>query len=211
MLYSFPSEILSSAYSYDDYRYLMQQLVAEQRTTGTDQSENMVRYTKNNWQIWQQLEAEFDILPETITFFTNSQPAIWVVFVECWCSDVPPNLVIMNKIAQIANSPIKLYCLLRDNYPQLMDNYLTDGGKAIPKMVCLDPNTFEERFVWGPRPAPAQAMVKAYKASENPIPFASFVLQLREWYKQDGGQTLQNELVALSKIADSSLNSTLFR
>ncbi|MCK4246628.1 thioredoxin family protein, partial [Candidatus Bipolaricaulota bacterium] len=76
-----------------------------------------------------------------------------LVITEPWCGDSLAILPVVIKLFQEAgNGEIRI--VLRDQNPELIDRYLTHGGRAIPIVVFLDEN-FEERFHWGPRPAQA--------------------------------------------------------
>ncbi|RZK25739.1 MAG: thioredoxin family protein, partial [Hymenobacter sp.] len=73
--------------------------------------------------------------------------------------------------------------------------YLTNGGRAIPIAVVLHADTRTEAGVWGPRPAPLQAIHQDLKARE--IPFKEVITTVNAWYDADAGGTTQRELLAL--------------
>jgi hypothetical protein len=97
------------------------------------------------------------------------------------------------------NKKIELCILLRDENLEIMDQYLTDGGRAIPKLVCLDAQNLGEIGTWGPRPEPAQQMVREYKEKED-RPYSELAKDLHKWYAEDQTNTLQQEM--LQKIED---------
>jgi len=79
-----------------------------------------------------------------------------------------------------------------------MDEYLTEGGRSIPKLICLNTETLEEIGNWGPRPEHAQQMTREYKKDDN-LDYETYVNALHKWYAKDRYQTLQQEILAKVK------------
>ena len=85
----------------------------------------------------------------------------------------------------------------RDEHPVIMDAYLTNGGRSIPKVLILDNKTLEVLADWGPRPTVATKMVVDYKEIHGALD-ADFKQSLQLWYNKDKGQsTLQDFLILL--------------
>lgn len=82
----------------------------------------------------------------------------------------------------------------RDKYPTLMEKHLTNGSSAIPKLIQLN-TEFTFLDVWGPKPKPAQELVKLLKSDPLTAPF--YAEQLHSWYAKDKTNTLQQELILL--------------
>ena len=82
----------------------------------------------------------------------------WLVITESWCGDASPSLPVMNKIAELS-SHLELRIVLRDEHPELMDVFLTNGARSIPKLIVLDGNTNDVLGEWGPRSPKATEMV----------------------------------------------------
>ena len=90
--------------------------------------------------------------------------------------------------------------LLRDENPEVMDAYLTNGSRSIPNLISIDAESGEELFAWGPRPTEFQEMVLEHK--RNPIvDYDTFQEELHRMYTSDRTLSLQEELVSL--IIDS--------
>ena len=186
---------LDKAMSYEEYTRLTEQLLSENKTTGTDHSEKMLGYTRLNMQRmkkWDKIAEVDEALRDKILAIDKTQ--YWVVLVEAWCGDVAQNLPIIQKIAAL-NPSIELRLLLRDENPEVMDQYLTNGGKAIPKMVILDGETLEELNTWGPRPMPVQEMLQEFKSGQ--ITYEAFAEKAHAWYAKDRTHTVQKEFLAL--------------
>ncbi len=188
--------VIKQGQTYTEYREMMEQLVAEGKTTGTNQSESMVGYTALNWRRTLRVEKTVSLNEALQTALKNLEVSwIWLVLAEAWCGDVPANLPVIAKMAEL-NDGIQLKIILRDEHPDVMNAYLTNGGKGIPKLACVDADTLEPIGSWGPRPAPAQKMVMDYKA--NPTePYMEFVKKVQSWYAKDRGKTIQQEFLAL--------------
>jgi len=190
-------DVLEQGMSYDAYKHLMRTLLDAGKTTGANQSPEMVGYTELNWQRMHRVEKTVVLKPQLQERLrTLERPVHWLVLSEPWCGDAAASVPVLQLMAE-ASPAVQLSLLLRDDHLPLMDRYLTDGGRGIPKLVALDPETLHPMYTWGPRPEPAQEMVRAYKANPNREPYAEFVIQLQLWYAKDRGQTMQQEFLRL--------------
>jgi hypothetical protein len=89
--------------------------------------------------------------------------------------------------------------LFRDENPDLIDQFLTNGSRSIPKLICLNARTGEELGAWGPRPAELQRMVMTYKADPQDVSHDEFMGRVQLWYAKDKTASLQHELELLLK------------
>jgi len=182
--------------SYDEYIQLIDRLIAEGKTTGANQSESYLEYTRINQQRRKRLDKTTIIEAE----LTNHLQRIdrkwqWMVITEAWCGDAAQNVPVIAKMASVSdNISLKLY--LRDENPELMDAYLTNGSRSIPKLICFDSKSMRELGVWGPRPLPAQQMVMRYKKDPQ-VPYKEFVKDVQLWYAKDKTQSIQEEFKEL--------------
>ena len=186
---------LASSYSYSEFRTLVNQLTEEEKTTGNDPSEAFVNYTKLNDQRmkrWDKVAKIDPAIKETIQ--TVASPTTWMVFTESWCGDAGHALPILNKLSEL-NPNIELRIILRDKHEELMDHFLTNGGRSIPKLVALDTEK-NVRYTWGPRPTKATAMVEAHKKEHGKLD-SEFKKDLQMWYNKDKGKDIANDIVNL--------------
>lgn len=184
-------------YSYREFRDLTEDLLAQNKTTGTNHSADYIHYTRMNLQRMDRIYKNTTVQPELAAVVQGLEGRYkWIVLVEAWCGDVPQNLPVMAKIAEL-NPNIELVTVLRDENLDLMDQHLTNGGRGIPKLVIVDKDTQEAVAEWGPRPAPAQQMVYDWKAAEDKKPYMEFVVELQKWYAKDRTATMQKEFTAL--------------
>lgn len=180
--------------TYRDYRHLLDTLMQQGKTTGDNQSEQYLNYAKLNLQRMRRLEKVTVLTPELQKLLqTLSTPLTWLVITEGWCGDAAQNLPVLEKMAE-ANAGITLRLVLRDAHPELMDRYLTNGARAIPKLICLDAKG-QEVFTWGPRPAALQHLVMDMK--QNNVSAEDKALAVQQWYNADKTQAMQDEFVAL--------------
>jgi len=186
---------LQKAYTYQEYRDLVSNLLSENKSTGNTQSDALTNYSLLNDKRMKRLDKTIKISEETITEFTSiNQPQTWLVITESWCGDAAQNLPVINKIAEINNS-IDLKLVIRDDNEELMDLFLTNGGKSIPKLIALDK---ENNVIntWGPRPSTATQMVADYKAKNGSVD-AQFKQDLQVWYNKNKGINVQEDFVKL--------------
>ncbi len=187
-------DVIEDSMSYEEYRELINNLLDEDKTTGGKDSEDLVNYTRMNVQRMRRLDKTIELdrkLRKKLDEVERSW--YWVVLTEGWCGDAAQNVPAVAKMAE-ANPKIELCLLLRDEHLEIMDEYLTDGGRSIPKLICIDAQTMEELGTWGPRPEPAQQMVREYKQTED-RPYKELARDLHKWYAEDKTETLQEEML----------------
>ena len=149
-------EIIDGGYTYPQYRKLINDLLKEGKTTSNNHSESLIEYTKVNVQRMNRLDKTTDINEDLKREIADlEKKMIWVILAEAWCGDVAQNLPVIAKIADLSQN-IDLKLILRDENLEVMDEYLTNGGRSIPKLIYLDSGTLEELGTWGPRPEEVQ-------------------------------------------------------
>lgn len=193
----FTNELLEQALSYSVYLQLTEKLVAEGKTSGPNQSEAYVHYTKLNLQRMKRLNKTVDIpqsLQELLSQKANNWT--WITLTEPWCGDAAQCVPVIEKLGTSSKAINTVY-LLRDEHPTIMDAYLTNGGRSIPKLICLDANG-KEVFTWGPRPAVIQEVMNELKASGiSDIP--TIVEAIQKAYNADQQAGIYAEFEALLK------------
>ncbi|MHC2993228.1 hypothetical protein OB13_17180 [Pontibacter sp. HJ8] len=188
---------LISPLTYARYRTLVADLASLNQTTGEEQSEIRIEYTKLNLQRMKRVEKQFALNPILLQALQQPRPEWhWVVLVESWCGDGAQQLPALAAIADTIPS-IELTVLLRDENPDWMDTCLTNGTRSIPKLICLDAETNERLFTWGPRPAAIQEQVVQYKAAHPEATAEEVGTQVHTLYARDKSQALQQDLLEL--------------
>jgi hypothetical protein len=120
----------------------------------------------------------------------------WLLITESWCGDSAQCTPVLAKMAAYHNN-IDLKLVFRDENPEFMDAFLTNGNRAIPKLICLDAEKDKVIGIWGPRPAAIQKMVVDYKKGNPDVSHEEFVTNLHLWYARDKTNALQEEFVLL--------------
>jgi Thioredoxin len=118
----------------------------------------------------------------------------WLVLTEHWCGDASQILPALHKIETASYGKIEMKLVYRDQNLKLMDQYLTNNGRSIPKLIQLDSN-YNVTGVWGPRPAFAQKLVNELKS--NPATADTYANELHLWYAKDKQKSLEIEISAL--------------
>lgn len=116
-----------------------------------------------------------------------------------WCGDVVANIPAIVRLCEL-NPKLQFRILDRDTHEDLMEHFLTNGGKAIP-VVIIGPPDFSEIRIWGPRPAPCQAIMTENKGK---MPKEEIYPKIREWYQNDRHRTLYAEITDLIRDVTGS-------
>tara|TARA_B110000977_G_scaffold77894_1_gene104914 strand:- start:3123 stop:3728 length:606 start_codon:yes stop_codon:yes gene_type:complete len=187
---------IETALDYPSYMNLMQELVHKEMSTGIEQSDALANYTLLNNKRMQRLNKTLSVSAEIQTSIKNDPRDIrFLVLSESWCGDAAQSLPMVSKIAAChPNWSVSL--ISRDEHPAIMDAYLTNGRRSIPKVLILDKNTSEVLVDWGPRPAVATKMAADYKEIHGSLD-ADFKQSLQLWYNKDKGQSTLEDFIAL--------------
>lgn len=188
---------LDKSISFEEYYKIAEQHAIEGKTSGENQSEELIEYSKLNFS---RLKRSYKITAPSEDVLKTvdclNEKMIWIVLTETWCGDAAQNIAVLAKIAE-SNPAISFRLLFRDENLDVIDNYLTNGGRAIPKLICLD-HELNELGTWGPRPA----FIQNWFNEEKMKPGANMdelKIEIQQKYNEDKGKTLQKEMVQLMK------------
>ena len=199
-------QCLATSYSYQEYRKLVSDLLAEGKSTGPNQTEDLTHYSRLNVKRMDRLEKKIELSEATTLRLQKlDKKQLWLVLTEGWCGDAAQNLPIIEKIAK-QSSHIELRLILRDENPEVMDLFLTNGARAIPKLISFD-EEFNVLFTWGARPSIATQMVNGYKAKHGKLD-PEFKKNLQIWYNKDKGQNVQSDVVTLIEQSQARILET---
>lgn len=182
--------------NYVAYQQLCEAIVSAQNPQPPYTNPVYMHYAKlnvsrmNRW--WRDLE-----LSETLSNYLKdlSSAQTWIIIAEPWCGDAAPAIPFLVKLAEL-NPLIQYDIQLRDSAPFLIEQYLTNGSKSIPKFIVRDTDG-KDLFTWGPRPSSAQALVD--ELVRNKVDMEVKAVQLQNWYNKDKGEEMQRELMELFK------------
>ena len=196
--------LLAESLTYPQFVALTAQLVEEKRTTGPDQSEAYQEYTRMclqrmlRWNKTAKVSESMQALIQSI-----ARPQIWLVITEAWCGDGAQSIPYLAKLAEL-NPLITLRFLFRDEHPEVMDAYLTNGNRSIPKLIATSGDFQQELFTWGPKPKYLMELHASYKKNPEGRSYPSLLEEMHLWYAKNKHQDLEAELFSL-------LTSTLNR
>ncbi len=189
--------LIDQAMNYAEYRGLIDLLLEENKTTGDNHSDTMLDYTRINVQRmkrWDKIAKVGEEIQDEVRKIDS--PQVWLILTEAWCGDAAQNIPYIEKLAS-HNENIKIRYILRDENPEVMDDYLTNGGRSIPKLVALEEGTLQEKFTWGPRPQEVQQKMLDYKANPDSMSAEEFKSSIHLWYAKDKNSTLEKEFLSL--------------
>lgn len=189
-------QYIEKSISYEDYIKLVKNLLEQGKATGDVQNESRLEYTRLN--LVRMNRVAKTLVHDEISLRAVSRierPQTWLIITEGWCGDAAQNLAVIEHAAS-ANENIKTRYILRDENPALMNEFLTNGSRAIPKLIAVDDASGKVLGAWGARPAAAQAYYNEMK--EQGIEKAQLTENLQRWYNADKGVSLQQELAMLA-------------
>ena len=192
-------QILNTAavkeYTYPRYRELNLDLAEKNKSSGQVQSTERIDATKINVQRIKRIDKTVFINKElTALIGTINKKWKWTVLVESWCGDGAQNVPIIAKAASL-NQNIELSFILRDENPEIMDKYLTNGSRSIPILICTDVLSGYVLGAWGPRPKQIADMAGNFKQANPSTPHDEFIKNLHLWYAKDKGESFQKDLL----------------
>jgi hypothetical protein len=119
-----------------------------------------------------------------------------LVIAEDWCGDASNTVPIVARLAD-QTPGLELRVIMRDKYPAVMNQYLTNGSRSIPIVIALD-ESFQEVGHWGPRPTELQSWVMTNRST---LPKAELYPKVRQWYARDRGETTIREVLAAAGLS----------
>jgi hypothetical protein len=177
--------------TFQEYQELFDDILAGKISTAPYDDIHFIDYTKlnqsrqNRWLKKGTIDEKLKNLIEKIE--TKQQ---WILITEPWCGDASHSVPFIAMVASLS-SQINLEIQLRDAENSEIGNYLTNGSKSIPILIVRDVDG-KDIFRWGPRPVKSQQVFDDLKSKE--VTFEELNKALQDWYNQDRGMSLQEEL-----------------
>ena len=187
----------------EEFESAMSDWVAGDAHSGPEPSEKLAGYTGLN-AVRMRRVAKTYRMSEPMQAFLDSgacRGQHWVVITESWCGDAVHVSPLISSWAERAVAFVEF--ALRDGAHAIIEDFLTRGGKAIPKWVVAD-DQGRVRAQWGPRPVTAHQMVSAYRALPEPKPaYSEFAAEVQLWYAKDRGRELESEALEMLRTSVS--------
>jgi hypothetical protein len=185
--------VIENGYSYQEYRDMIDERMEQGKTTGDNHSEAMLHYTKMNIHRMQRQDKRVKLTEDVKAALDDvDHKIIWLVLTEAWCGDAAQSLSAIQKMADYSENIMARY-ILRDENPDIMDQFLTNGkSRSVPKLICLDAQSLEVLGSWGPRPANAQKLYDEWRSVEG-VAYQDVAEKLHKWYAKDRTESIQTE------------------
>jgi len=187
---------ITQSYNYDEYKKMVIKY-AEEYTTSGEQLKERIAATLINAQRMKRIDKQciINYNLHTLTSQINKKQK-WLLISETWCGDSAQCVPVIAKIAEL-NTNIKLEIIFRDEHLDIIDSFLTNGSRSIPKLISIDEETESINFIWGPRPKEIQDKVSELKANNPEITHDDLVKNIHLWYAQDKTKSIQSEFIDL--------------
>ena len=196
------AKAIFNSHSYPEYRKMVTDLLIDGKSSGNQQSEELTGYSSMNVTRMNRLDKTIKISIENISILQNlNSEYIWLIISEGWCGDAAQLLPIFNKMASHSNKKIEVKIVFRDENEELMNLFLTNKTKSIPKLIIIDKQTGNICNDFGPRPKGAASLINNFKR-ENGVIKDEARAELQLWYLHDKGQSTQNEVIEIMVAID---------
>lgn len=187
-------KVVQESFTWEDYLSLCENLVADNKSTGPIQTVEHAHYSTLNLSRMKRVFKTFQVNNETGIQFSETPRQLWLLITELWCGDAAQIAPVLARLAALSPT-IQYRIIIRDEHLDIMDLFLTNGGRAIPILIGINPDTFEVNWHWGPRPKGAIDVVTRCK--NEGLEKEQIALALQEWYNQDKGVGVSEELANL--------------
>jgi len=135
----------------------------------------------------------------------NDHPICWLVITEHWCGDAANSLPYMIQLADHLPQ-LNIKFVYRDDDVELIDSFLTNGGRSIPKVIAYEPESRLVLTTWGPRPSQLQEKTLMWlRDPEMDLETRAYLTQ--KWYIEDKGLSIKKELLQFYKKSMLVINS----
>jgi thiol-disulfide isomerase/thioredoxin len=181
--------------SYQEFRQHFEQKVNQQPDPLDQHAVEYHHYYQLNWQRSLRVEKVYTPSEQARNILAAiAKPQTWIVITEGWCGDSSQIMPILAALAAL-NPHIHFMVAHRDQYPELIDAYKTDGKLGIPKLVAMDEQG-NELWTWGPRPA--EAVHLFHELKEQNLEKQKIYEALHLWYARNKGAAIEKEIVDLA-------------
>jgi hypothetical protein len=116
-----------------------------------------------------------------------------LIIAEGWCGDCSQSIPV---IKQFFGDKIPLKILYRDENPDLMKLFLTNGNEAVPIVIFLD-DSCNIISHWGPRTKHGLKLLAKFKNDPESYPKEIFLKHLHEYYEENKGFDIVEEILEI--------------
>lgn len=192
-MFQFSQEIINNLLSIEEYHAYFEQIVEKKIVEKPYNEDYYFSYTEANFKRSKKIKKQVELNKKLYNLLdARTSSWTWVLITEPWCGDASFIQPIIEAVCLAGE--VQLRIAVRDKEEAIMNAYLTNGGKAIPKLVVLDEN-LKELFTWGPRPIELQTLIqdllKQGGSNDDKLKLA------HQWYRKQGNEAVQQELLDL--------------
>lgn len=166
----------------------------------TQYMDDMTTKKEESFSIYEKFEVPAD--DEFISVVKEKNPHILVI-TEDWCGDAMMNNAILRRIAEAAD--IEVRAVYRDENLDLIDQYLTNGGRSIPVYLLLNKDG-EVISKWGPRAEKVQQFVTENREKFPPKEDPTFEEIQKAFFEQMTKEFVENKDFHLAVYEDIRSN-----
>lgn len=182
-------KIFANGISFEQFLENIQFKIANWEELGVD--EKNLNYLKLNLQRMERILKNETIDEKLLNVVSSiKHPIILMVLTEDWCGDSAQSLPYFY-LSTKGNKNIVMKILSRDQNPDIMDKYLTNGSRSIPIIVAFDEG-MSEISKWGPRPKKLAEEVDKWK--REGLDKDSIIQKIHLWYAKDKGAEIKKEI-----------------
>jgi hypothetical protein len=199
-----PKEVFENAMSYQEFFNMVDTMAEEGGTTG-EMIEGHVTATKMNAHRMKRVEKTTILDEEMSAKLKGYGPGLkFLTIAESWCGDAGQNVPSMAVMSRACNC-VDIRVIMRDEHLDIMDQFLTNGGRSIPIMLLLDAD-YNVLGKWGPRPRVIQERVMKNKETQE-FTGSEMNTEIQRWYAKDKGLSLQTEIIEMLESALGKVES----
>lgn len=178
-------------YSYSDYLRKIEDQLFDLNQSGD--ISGYAKYYSMNLKRIERLDKTFELTDEQKSELNSVKNNFKLLVIsEGWCGDAAQTMPIVN--VMMNHLGVEQRIVLRDENPELMNEYLTDGAKSIPIYIGIN-SEGNELFHFGPRPEKGMEMLAEHKANPEIYTSDEFHKDLQVWYNHDKGESTFRELL----------------
>lgn len=166
---------------------------AQEQAENTSSEDPYAAYYSLGWQRMQRTLKTMKFSPEMVEKLNRKDFKILIIS-EPWCGDASTTVPAVATFFGQIGIPVKIF--LRDTDTELIDQFLTDGTRSIPKVLILNAANAVQA-VWGPRPAYGRDLLKKFKQDPEAYPREEFYNDLQVYYAKNKGKDAIEEIIHL--------------
>lgn len=182
--------VTANGISYQQYLENTNMMVNDHTTSGLEQSEERIELTKLNMHRMKRInESSHQIVPIEL----SSEIGV-AILTEAWCGDSAQNVPWLEHFINACQPKIESHYFYRDEHPEFMNQFLTNGSRSIPKCIFFEKATGVVLGTWGPRPTEIKNWLGEFRAAHPEISKHEWEIELHKYYTKNKGAAIISDL-----------------